>query len=184
MKRGDLSIRTMRMDEFDKEVDRFFEIYHSAWARNWGFAPMKEAEVRHQAKNLKQILDPELALMVEQGGEAVGVSLTLPDANQPMMKVRSGRLLPLGWWHLLRGLKKTTRARVWALGVRSDIQSRAVGPLLYAKIIDDLRVHPRIEWVEASWILATNTPMNSAIEGMGAERYKTWRMYKRKAVPA
>ncbi len=183
MAKGDLTIRNLRMEEYDKEVDRFFEIYHSAWARNWGFAPMSEAEVKHLAKNLKQIIDPELALIVEKGGEPVGVSLTLPDANEPMFKVRSGRLLPFGWWHLLRGLKKTTGARIWALGVRSDIQSRAVGPLLYAKIIEDLRDHQRIRRFEASWILATNTPMNTAIEAMGGSRYKTWRMYKRKAVP-
>src|SRR5207302_5408029 len=66
--------------------------------------------------------------------------------------------------HLLRGLKRVTRARGFALGVRADAQSRAVGPLLYAKIIDDLRVHPRIDWVEGSWILATNHPMNAALE--------------------
>src|SRR4051812_19142471 len=62
MKRGDLTVRTMRMEEFDKEVERFFEIYQSGWAQNWGFAPMAEAEIKHLAKNLKQIIDPELAL--------------------------------------------------------------------------------------------------------------------------
>src|SRR3954470_404641 len=102
--RADVQIRTMRMDDFDAEVDRFFKVYHSAWARNWGFAPMTEAEIKHLAKDLKRIIDPSIVLMVEKAGEPVGVSLSLPDANQAMTKVRSGRLLPLGWWHLLRGM--------------------------------------------------------------------------------
>lgn len=181
--RADVQVRTMRMDDFDAEVDRFFDVYHSAWARNWGFAPMSQAEIRHLAKNLKQILDPELTLIAESKGQPVGVALILPDANEPMAKVRSGRLLPLGFLTLLRGVKKTTGARVFALGVRAEQQSRALGPLIYAEIIDRMKHHPRIDRVEASWILATNTPMNSAIQGAGGERYKTWRMYRRKALP-
>jgi GNAT acetyltransferase-like protein len=181
--KGDLQIRAMRMDDFDAEVERFFEVYQSGWARNWGFAPMTEAEVKHLAKQLKQIIDPELVLIVEKAGEPIGVSLTLPDANEPMAKVRSGRLLPTGWWHLMRGLKHTSGVRVFALGVRQDAQSRAVGPLLYTKIIDDLHDSPKARRAEASWILATNHPMNSAIEGAGGIRYKTWRMYRRKALP-
>ena len=102
--RGDIHIRPMRMDDFDAEVERFFEVYHSAWARNWGFAPMTEAEVRHLARSLKQILDPELALVAERSdGSPVGVALTLPDVNDVMRSVRSGRLLPLGWLRLLLG---------------------------------------------------------------------------------
>jgi len=181
--RGDLQLRTMRMDDFDDEVDRFFKIYHSAWERNWGFAPMTEAEIKHVAKDLKRIIDPDIVLIVEKDGEPIAVSLSLPDANEPMTKVRSGRLLPWGWWHLLRGMKKVSGVRVMALGVRSDVQSRAVGPLLYTRIVEDLMADPDISHVEASWILSTNTPMNAAIEGHGASRYKTWRMYKRKAVP-
>ena len=73
---------------------------------------------------------------------------------------------------------------MFALGVRSDFQSRALGPLIYADGAERLRNHSRIQRIEGSWILATNTAMNSAIEGMGGERYKTWRMYGRKALPA
>jgi GNAT superfamily N-acetyltransferase len=182
--RADVQIRTMRMDDFDAEVGRFFEVYHSAWARNWGFAPMSEAEIKHLAKNLKQILDPELVLIAESKGKPVGAALILPDANEAMRKVRSGRLLPLGWQTLLRGMKKTTGARIFALGVRADQQSRALGPLLYGEIVDRVKRHPRITRVEASWILATNKAMNVPIEAAGGVRYKTWRMYKRKAVPA
>jgi hypothetical protein len=181
--KGDFTVRPLRMDDFHAEVDRFFKIYNSAWARNWGFAPMTEAEVKHLAKDLKRIIDPDLVLIVEKAGNPVGVSLILPDANQPMAKVRSGRLLPTGWWHLLRGLKKTTQVRVIALGVSPEVQSRAIGPLLYAKILDDLSDHPRYDTLEASWILADNKPMNAPIQSAGGELYKTWRMYKRKASP-
>jgi len=179
--RSGLSVRGMRMDDFDAEVHRFFQVYNSAWSRNWGFAPMTEEEIRHLAKGLRQVIDPDAALVVETGeGEPLAVCLALPDVNQALRGVRGGRLLPLGWWRLMRGARRPSRARGFALGVAAEHQQRAVGPLLYAEIVDRMRAKPNIEWAEASWILATNTRMNSALAAMGAVRYKTWRLYERR----
>ena len=177
--RADVSIRAMRMDDFDAEVGRFFDVYNEAWARNWGFAPMTEPEVRHLAKNLRQIVDPELALVGERAdGEPVAMLLMLPDVNLPMRSVRSGRLLPLGWFRLWWGLRKPAQARFLALGVRPEAESRALGPLLYEAILDRLMSRPQMAMAEASWVLETNRAMNTAIEALGGRRYKTWRMYQ------
>ena len=111
-------------------------------------------------------------------GEVVALALCLPDVNEVLRDVRSGRLLPFGWVRLLRGLPKATRARIFILGVRPEQQNRALGVLLYEELIDRLMAKG-IQGAEASWILATNKAMNTAIEGVGATRYKTWRLYRR-----
>jgi hypothetical protein len=178
--RSDFTVRPLRMDDWDAEVSRFFDLYNSAWARNWGFAPMTEAEVSHLAKDLKRIIDPNITLLVEDGaGDTVAVALVLPDANLPMRRVRSGRILPTGWFHLLRGLPRTDAVRVFALGVRPDKQTLALGPLLYSEVIGTLDAITRIRFAEASWILGVNDRMNGALAALGGERHKTWRMYRR-----
>ncbi|HUQ64130.1 MAG TPA: GNAT family N-acetyltransferase [Acidimicrobiales bacterium] len=176
---GDIKVRSMRMEEFDAEVHQFFELYNSAWARNWGFAPMTETEVKHLAKNLKQVIDPDLAILAEtQSGTPVGVALALPDINTTVRQIRDGRLLPLGWLRLLRGTKKYPQARIFALGVHPDHQPRALGPLLYERLLDRLLAKSHIKWAEASWVLETNTAMNAAVESLGGLHYKTWRLYQ------
>jgi GNAT superfamily N-acetyltransferase len=178
--RAKLTIRGMHMKDFDAEVGRFFEVYNAAWSKNWGFAPMPEAEIRHLGKSLKQILDPNLALVVEKAdGEPVAVALVLPDVNEILRNIRSGRLLPFGWLKLLRGLPKVTRARIFALGVKPEHQTLALGPMLYEEVLDRIKANPTRLEAEASWILATNDRMNQAIEAMGAKRYKTWRLYQK-----
>jgi ribosomal protein S18 acetylase RimI-like enzyme len=178
--RAKVTIRGMRMADFDAEVGRLFEVYNAAWSANWGFAPMPEAEIRHLAKQLKQIIDPELALVVENpAGEALAVAIVLMDVNEIMAKIRSGRLAPIGWYRLLRGLQKVHQARVFALGVRPEKQNLALGPLLYQEIIDRLSAKPNISFAEESWVLATNDRMNGAIESAGGQHYKTWRLYQR-----
>ena len=177
--RSKVTVRDIRMDDFDNEVGRFFEVYNAAWSMNWGFAPMPEAEIRHLAKQLKQIINPHWAFGIETAdGTPVGVCLALPDVNQLMRRVRSGRLFPTGWYPLLTGRKKLTRARVWALGVRPDYQHFALGPILYHEIVDRL-ASDGITDAEASWTLATNHKINDQMEALGAHRSKAWRLYQR-----
>jgi ribosomal protein S18 acetylase RimI-like enzyme len=129
---------------------------------------------------MKRLIDPELALAVENAdGEPVAVAVVLLDANEVLSRVRSGRLLPVGWYRLLRDLPGVSQARVFALGVKPEQENLALGPLLYAEIIDRLWARPNIVGTEASWILATNQRMNGAIEAVGGKRYKTWRLYQR-----
>ncbi len=179
--RSKVVVRDINMKDFDAEVGRFFEIYNAAWSDNWGFAPMPEAEVRHLAKQLKQIIEPHWAFGLETlDGTTVGVCLALPDVNQVMVKIPSGRLLPFGWYRLLMRHKSVTRARVWALGVHPDYQHLALGPLLYREIVDRLR-DDGIVWAEASWTLATNHRINDQMAALGAERSKIWRLFQRPA---
>jgi hypothetical protein len=177
--RSSLRIRGAVMRDFDAEVGRLFEVYNAAWEKNWGFAPMSQAEVTHLAKQVKPIANPDLVVLVEApSGEPVAVVIALPDVNEAMAHIRSGRLLPTGWYHLWRDLKRPTRARVFALGVKPDQQYRAIGPLLLNEIIQRLRAES-IEMAEASWVLATNDAMNVQLEASGATHYRTWRMYRR-----
>jgi GNAT superfamily N-acetyltransferase len=178
--RTGVTLRSIRMDDFDAEVGRFIEVYNAAWSDNWGFAPMPEAEVRHLARQLRQIIDPRWAFGLETpDGEIVGVCLAVPDVNQLMRGVRSGRLFPTGWYPLLTGRKSISRARVWALGIHPDRQSLGLGPMLYREIVDRLQAEPRLRDVEASWTLATNRRINDQIRGMGGTRSKVWRIYQR-----
>lgn len=179
--RAKVQVRSIRMDDFDGEVGRFFEVYNAAWSHNWGFAPMPEAEIRHLAGQLKQIINPNWAFGLEApDGRVVGVCLALPDVNRLMRRVRSGRLFPFGWYPLLTGRKKLHHARVWALGVRPDYQHLGLGPLLYREIVDRLAADD-IRTAEASWTLATNHRINDQLAAMGAHRSKVWRLYQRPA---
>jgi hypothetical protein len=181
MTRSRLRVREGNLSDFDAEVGRIFRVYEAAWARNWGFSPMTEAEVRHMAKDLKQVVNPHWVLFVEREGadEPLAFALALPDINRALVKLRQGRLVPFGWWRLLRVAKARRSARVLLLGARPEVQGLALGAILYHELIQrSFVVDPSFETAELSWILATNDRMNSAAELLGAKRYKTWRLYE------
>ena len=169
--------RHFRKRDLQAEVSKFLEIYNSAWEKNWGFVPLTEPEVRHYAKQLKPILDENWAMVAEKDGQVVGAALSLPDYNQ-VFKHMNGRLLPFGWAKFLWYRRKIDRVRVFALGVKREYQHTGVAAKLYQMHFDSAETTPQTHG-EMGWILATNKPMNRAMEGMGGKIVRTYRMYER-----
>jgi GNAT superfamily N-acetyltransferase len=171
--------RNFRKRDLQAEVGRFLEVYNSAWERNWGFVPLTEEEVRHYAKDLKPILDENWAMIAEKRdtGEVVGAALTLPDFNQVLAKL-NGRLLPFGWVTALREKSKIDAVRVFALGVKPEYQHTGVAARFYQMHFDAAERTPQ-KGGEMGWILEVNKPMNRAMEGMGGEIKRRYRVYER-----
>jgi GNAT superfamily N-acetyltransferase len=169
-------VRNMRKRHLEAEVARFMEVYNEAWGENWGFVPITEEEIRFQAKNLKPILDERWAFIAERDGEVVGAALTLPDINQVLAKL-NGRLLPLGWLTFLRERPKIDRVRVFALGVKPRYQHLGIAASLYIRHLENASPDG-VPAGETGWILETNGPMNRAMEGMGGEVVKRYRLYE------
>ncbi|HSC01959.1 MAG TPA: GNAT family N-acetyltransferase, partial [Solirubrobacteraceae bacterium] len=172
-----ITVRNMRKKDMEAEIGRFLEVYNAAWERNWGFVPLTEEEVRHYAKDLKQILDENWAFIAEKDGEPVGAALTLPDYNQ-VFRHLNGRLLPLGWAKFLWYKRKIDRVRVFALGVKPEYQHTGAGAKLYERHWE-AGERTKQGRGETGWTLESNKPMNRAMERMGGKVVRTYRVYER-----
>lgn len=172
-----VTIRNFSKRNLDEEMLRFRDVYNEAWADNWGFVPPTDAEVEFHAGLLKQVLDEDWGFIAEKEGETVGVAFTLPDINQALAKT-GGRLLPLGWLRFLRARSRIDRVRVFALGVKNAYRHTGVAAGLYLKHLEAASPDG-IPAGETGWILETNKPMNRAMEGMGGEIVKRYRVYEK-----
>ncbi len=171
--------RQFRKRDLHAEVGRFVQLYNAAWERNWGFVPLTEDEVYHYAKDLKPVLDENWAMFAElkDTGEVVGGALTLLDYNQVLAKL-DGRLLPFGWIRALRERRKIDAIRVIVLGVMPAYRHTGVAARLYQMHFDAAERTPQ-KGGEMGWTLEVNESMNRALEGMGAEIKRRYRLYER-----
>lgn len=177
LERVGATVRPLKMSRFDKEVEKIHKIYNAAWEENWGFVPMTKEEFFHMGHSMKQIIDPKVALIVEVADEPIAFMLAVPDINQALIKL-NGRLLPFGLVKLLWHTKvsnKIDSLRVLTLGVIPEYRGRGLDMVLYARIFMD-GINAGYDWAEMSWVLESNQLMNSAIERMGAELYKKYRI--------
>jgi GNAT superfamily N-acetyltransferase len=144
--------------------------------KNWGYSPVTEAEVKAMVKDLKQIIQPKGVIFAEdKDGRAVGFAIAIPDINQ-LLKGLNGRMLPLGWLKLLRGIPKLTSYRMFALGVIPEYHGKGIDSLLYRALYESI-FSPEM-FMEINYVLEDNGPMNNAIVKLGAELTRRYRVYE------
>ena len=181
-KRGrDVTFRQADLRDITAEGRRIREIYNQAWSNNWGFVPFTEKEFDFMTHELKPIVESELVLLAEVEGKPVGFILCVQDINVALRKI-NGRLttfgLPIGLAKLLYHKSRIKTVRLVALGVVPKYRRHGIAEILVLRIIEEAMI--KRGWTgECSLILENNTMMNRFLEAIGAEKYKTYRIYRR-----
>ena len=174
-----VTVRPVDKRSLARELAKVQEVFNAAWDDNWGHVPMTDAEVRFMAERIAPLLDEEIVLLAEDGGQAVAFILSVPDFNEPLGRLR-GRLLsprlPLALPYLI-GLRRPRIVRVMAMGIKRDHRQRGLDAALIGGC---LRVMLRrgFEICEISWILDDNVLMRRIGEMFGADVYKTYALYE------
>jgi ribosomal protein S18 acetylase RimI-like enzyme len=179
--RSPVAIRPANLKDLRGESQRLRQIFNQAWEKNWGFVPFTEAEIEFMTEELKPLIVPEFAWIAEIGNEPVGFILCLPDVNV-VLRDLNGRLtrfgLPIGLIKLLLYKNRVQKARLIALGVVEKYRRAGIAEMLVLRIIEETMIKRGITG-ELSMTLEDNHMINRFLEAIGAERYKTYRIYTR-----
>ncbi len=178
LRRPGVSVRNLSVRHISRDIPVIMDIYNECWRRNWGFVPMTERELDAMADELKLILRPSLAPIVEVDGEPVAFAVALPDANQAFMRargslVRAALLLKVPPFRM-----HVDAARVLLLGVREAHRGRGLEALIIHRIIESC-LEMGMTSAEMSWILEDNEPMKRILGRMGADQYRTYRILEK-----
>ena len=176
-----VTIRPANLKDLRGESRRLRKIFNRAWEKNWGFVPFTEAEIEFMTEELKPLIVPEFAWIAEIGSEPAGFILCLPDINV-VLRDLNGRLtrfgLPTGLIKLLLYKNRVKKARLIALGVIQKYRRAGIAELLVLRIIEEMMIKRGITG-ELSMTLEDNYMINRFLEAIGAERYKTYRIYNK-----
>lgn len=171
------TMRPLDLSRFKEEVRTMIDVYHDAWADNWGFVPMSPGEVSHMAAEMRPVIHPNYCAFIMKDGQEIGFYLGLPDYNQVLIHLQ-GRLFPFGIVRLLRARKRLDRLRLLLMGVRREFQSLGLDALLYEHAFTT-GLEKGVFSCEASWILETNSSMVNAMERGGARQIRRYRIYEK-----
>jgi GNAT superfamily N-acetyltransferase len=179
--RWPVTFRPADLKNLRDESRRLRQIFNQAWEKNWGFVPFTEAEIEFMTEELKPLIVPEFAWIAEIGSEPVGFILCLPDVNVVLRDLK-GRLtrfgLPIGLIKLLLYKNRVQRARLIALGVVEKYRRAGIAEMLVLRIIEETMIKRGITG-ELSMTLEDNFMINRFLEAIGADRYKTYRIYRK-----
>jgi GNAT superfamily N-acetyltransferase len=175
------TIREVDIRNLSAEGERLRSIYNEAWRNNWGFVPFTEAEFAHLTNEMKPLVRPDFTAIAEIDGEPIGFILAIPDINVAFQKI-NGRLttfgIPIGLAKLLYHKMRLKKARLIAMGVRPKFRRLGVAEMLVLHVMEKGMIKAGFS-AELSMTLENNVLVNRFIEGVGATKYKTYRIYSK-----
>ncbi len=174
-------MRTANLRKIQEETKKIAYIYNQAWAKNWGFVPWTDNEMKFMGKSLKALADPDLVIFAMHRGQEVGFAFGLPNYNE-IIKSLNGNLFPFGIFKFMLNRKKITGMRALVFGVLPRYQRIGLSYLLY----DELETRAKAkgyQWAETSWQLEDNEAINRFTASIGGRIYKKYRIYEKRFIP-
>lgn len=114
-----------------------FRLFNAAYAPIFGFSELSPRQVNSFLRKYLVLIDTRLIPVVfNKEGEIVGAAVTMASLVEALQKSK-GRLLPFGWWHLLRSMKLKHEgcAEMLLVAVRPDYQGLGVNALFFDDLI-------------------------------------------------
>ena len=178
----DLHIRKLKSKKEVREsgvAHEIFRLINEAYAPLFGFSKMTERQIDQYVNMYVPVLDLRMVSIVENAqNEIVAVGISMPSLSRALQKAK-GKLLPFGWWHLLKALmwKRPKVLDLLLVGVRPDYQGKGVNALLFTDLIP---VYQQLgfEYAESNPELELNEKVQNQWQYFKTEQHKRRRCFK------
>jgi hypothetical protein len=164
--------------EVMRRAEHIFEVLEEAFEELYGTVPLTEKQVRYYVKKYFSFVDKDLLqLAVNKEDEAIGFMVALPSLSRGFQKAK-GRLLPFGWFHILRSLKKSEILDFYLAGVKRKYRGMGVDLLMVLGVIKAAMVKG-IKFTESNPELETNKKIQAQWKYFNPTLHKKRRIYKK-----
>lgn len=137
-----------------------FRVLNSAYADIYGFVQLTNKQIDLYVKQYFGFIKPDyVPVILNEKNEVVAFGITMPSLSKAFQKSK-GRLLPFGFIHILKAMKKNDRVDLYLTGVRPDYQDKGVNAMLMYET-NKVFVKHNIKKVESNPELETNAKVRA-----------------------
>ncbi len=157
-----------------------FHLINESYKNLYQYAPLSERQIEYYIDLYLDLLNLDLlSLIVDRNDRLVGVGIALPSMSRALQKSR-GRMFPLGWIPLLKGLKgKNDRVDLVLVAVHPDFQNKGVNALLFQDLIPYFNKYG-YKYAESNPEMETNAKVQSQWEYFNYRQHRRRRSYSKK----
>ena len=185
-KRYNLQVRKFTRKELiqggkGKEI---FNIINATYKDLYGYSQLSERQIDQLINQYIKVADLNLVTGIEDWNtpehKLIGFGITFPSFSHALRKTRDGRLLPFGWWHLLRVLKwhKTDTVDLLLMAVLPEYRAKGANSLIFDDLIQWFQRYG-FKWADAMPMMETNGKVLSQWQYLEATTNRRHRCYRR-----
>jgi GNAT superfamily N-acetyltransferase len=163
---------------------KVFRLINETYKDLYGYSELSEKQIDQYVNMYLPMADLNLITLIEDGNEdnkLAGIGITIPSLSRAMQKCRRGRLLPFGWWYLLRAIKfhKTEGVDLLLLGFLPEYRKKGANALLFADLIPRY-IDYGFKWGESQVEMESNEGVQSQWGPLDPINHKRRRCYRKK----
>lgn len=184
-KRYNLHVKKLtRKDVFQGGWGRkLFEIINATYTNLYGFVSLTDRQIDQYVKMYMPMVDLNLVTVIVDGNKndaVAGMGITIPSLSHALQKCRRGRLLPTGWWHVLRAIKfhKTEGVDLLLVGFLPEYRAKGANALLFSDLIPRY-VDYGIKWGESQVEMESNEGVQGQWGALDPINHKRRRCYRK-----
>lgn len=148
----------------------------------YGSVPLSSAQKRYYLKRYISFADPRLVLaVVDDSGEMVGFMVAMPSLTEGFRRAR-GRLLPLGWWHILRAFRSRHTLDFYLAGIKKKYRGTGIDLLMLIEIARTA-MDMGFQYAESNLELETNAKIHAMWKYFNPLQHRRRRIYRREISP-
>lgn len=177
-----LKIKKLKRKEIKEKNygQRIFDLINEAYAPLYGYSKMTQGQIDQYIKMYLPLIDLRMVSIIEdEEGNLIAVGISMPSLSEALQKAK-GKMLPFGWYHLLKALfiKKPKILDLLLVGVKPEYQSKGVNALLFYDLIP---VYQQLgfEYGESNPELEDNKKVQSQWSVFNPEQHKRRRAYRK-----
>ena len=142
---------------YAKEI---FKVLNDAFEHLYGVVPLTEKQVEKYIEHyIGTIPHKFISIILDESGKIAAFGITMPSLSKAFQKA-NGRLLPFGFLHILKALKKNDSVDLFLVAVRPDLQGKGVNALLFKELIQTY-IDKKIVKAETNIELESNTKVQA-----------------------
>ncbi len=156
-----------------------FELVNEAYQPLYGYSSLTQRQIDQYVKMYLPILDLRMVtLITDAQDQLVAVGISMPSLARALQRSH-GRLLPFGWFHLLKALFFKRRSHILDLllvAVKPEYQNKGVNALLFSDLIP---VYQQLgfEYAESNPELELNGKVQAQWDYFKTEQHKRRRAF-------
>lgn len=185
-KRYNLHIKKLtKKDIFEGGYGRkIFHLINSTYKDLYGYSELTDKQIDVYINQYFPYANLEFITVIEDGNkdnQIAGMGITIPSLSLALQKCKRGRLLPFGWWHMLKVIKftKTEGVDLLLLGFLPEYRSKGANALLFYDLIPRYQKYG-IKWGESQVEMETNGGVQSQWDMFDTVNHKRRRCFKKK----
>jgi hypothetical protein len=117
-------------------ANQIFNVLNQSFMPLYGFAPLSEKQIQLFTKQYISYIKPDYVsfVMSDETNEMLGLGITIPSISIATKKA-NGKLLPFGWYHLLKAMSNVTIVDMNLIAIRPDWQNKGLNALMFDELM-------------------------------------------------